>query len=72
MGLKIEHHLASKISEMQKLLQNLLKNLTLVAQTKHVVTTLDITSMRFLVSWITLSTFVNVAALPTVGFFTVN
>lgn len=46
--------------------------LTLVAQVKHVVTTLEITSIRPLVSWITLSTLVKVAALPTVGFFTVN
>lgn len=46
--------------------------ITFVAQTKHVVTTFDITFMRFFVSCITLSTFVNVAALPTVGFLTVN
>lgn len=46
--------------------------LTLVAQVKHVVTTLEITSIRPLVSWITLSTLVKVAALPTVGFLTVN
>ena len=45
---------------------------TFVAQTKHVVTTFDMTFMRFFVSCITLSTFVNVAAFPTVGFFTVN
>lgn len=46
--------------------------LTFVAQTKHVVTTFEITFMRFFVSCMTLSTFVNVAAFPTVGFFTVN
>ena len=46
--------------------------LTFVAQTKHVVTTFEITFIKFLVSCITLSTFVKVAAFPTVGFFTVN
>lgn len=46
--------------------------LTLVAQTKQVVTTLEMTPMRFLVSWITLSTLEKVAALPTVGFLTLN
>lgn len=46
--------------------------LTFVAQTKHVVTTFEITFIKFFVSCITLSTLVKVAAFPTVGFFTVN
>ena len=41
--------------------------LTLVAQMKQVVTTLATAFMRFLVSWMTLSTLLKVAALPTVG-----
>lgn len=46
--------------------------LTLVAHSKQVVTTLEIAFIRFLVSCITLSTFVKVAALPTVWSLTVN
>ncbi len=46
--------------------------LTSVAQTKHVVTTLEITFINVFVSLMTLSTLVNVAAFPTVGFLTVN
>lgn len=46
--------------------------LTLVAQTKQVVTTFDITFINVLVSLMTLSTFENVADFPTVGIFTVN
>lgn len=47
-------------------------NLTLVAHSKQVVTTLEITFIRFFVSCITLSTLVNVAAFPTVWSLTVN
>jgi hypothetical protein len=45
---------------------------TLFAQSKQVVTTLLMTFMRCLVSWMTLSTLLKVAARPTVGSFTVN
>lgn len=45
---------------------------TLFAQSKHVVTTLLMTFMRCLVSWMTLSTLLKVAARPTVGSLTVN
>lgn len=46
--------------------------LTLLAHSKHVVTTLFITFIRFFVSLMTWSTLTNVAALPTVGSLTVN
>src|SRR5699024_3187551 len=45
---------------------------TLLAQLRQAVTTRVITDIRFLVSWITLSTLVKVAVLPTVTFFTAN
>lgn len=46
--------------------------LTLLAQSKQVVTTLLMTFIKFFVSRMTWSTFTNVAAFPTVGSFTVN
>lgn len=49
-----------------------LQILTLFAHSKHVVTTLLMTFIRFFVSCITWSTLTKVAAFPTVGSFTVN
>jgi hypothetical protein len=46
--------------------------ITLLAHSKQVLTTFETQFMQFLVSWMTASTLVNVAAFPTVGFFTVN
>lgn len=62
----------SKCCFLNNINKRLKNELTLVAQTKQVVTTLEITPIRFLVSTITLSTLLKVAALPTVGFLTQN
>ena len=48
------------------------KGLTFVAQTKLAVTSLAISFIKFFVSWMTESTFPNVAVLPTVGLFTIT
>jgi len=46
--------------------------LTLLAVSKQIPTTVVMTSMRLLVSLMTESTLVKVAAFPTVGFLTLN